>query len=286
MSESDSELVLFAKAVSRLLGWSYVLCWSLSFYPQPILNWRRKSTQGLAIDFPTCNVLGFVAYSISTGAFLYSPAIRSQYAYRHSASPEPTVRFNDFLFAAHGAVLCIIIYSQFYTWIWGFNVGARQKASRVVLGIFWGSILGILVVIFIVRTRGKNAGYDPSSWAWLDVIYALGYVKLIVTVIKYIPQVFVNYKRKSTVGWSIGQILLDFAGGVLSIAQLVIDSSLQNDWSGLTGNPVKFGLGNISIAFDIIFICQHFIFYRTSAKDIEEEEWPNERQGLLAPRIY
>ena len=31
----------------------------------------------------------------------------------------------------------------------------------------------------------------------------------------------------------------------MSIVQLIIDSSLQNDWSGLTGNPIKLGLGNI-----------------------------------------
>lgn len=73
------------------------------------------------------------------------------------------------------------------------------------------------------------------SCLWFHSIYSFGYVKLICTVIKYCPQVYVNYKRKSTEGWSINQILLDFTGGVLSLAQLLIDSSLQADWSGLTG---------------------------------------------------
>ena len=115
----------------------------------------------------------------------------------------------------------------------------------------------------------------------LPQIYAISYVKLIVTVVKYMPQVHVNYVRKSTVGWSIGQILLDFAGGVLSITQLIIDSSLQADWSGLTGNPVKFGLGNVSIIFDIIFMTQHYILYRTPQKSIDDDDW-QEQQGLLA----
>lgn len=68
-----------------------------------------------------------------------------------------------------------------------------------------------------------------------------------------------NYKRKSTAGWSIWQILLDFAGGIMSIFQLLIDSSLQNDWSGISGNLVKFLLGNVSIFFDIIFCVQHYM---------------------------
>lgn len=67
-------------------------------------------------------------------------------------------------------------------------------------------------------------------------------------------------------GWSIWQILLDISGGVLSIMQLLIDSSLQDDWSGITGNPIKLGLGNVSIFFDIIFITQHYGVYRDTRK--------------------
>ncbi|KAF2738474.1 cystinosin [Polyplosphaeria fusca] len=280
----NDEVVVFARAISRVLGWMYFLCWSGSFYPQPVLNWQRKATLGLAIDFPTLNVLGFTAYTFSTAAFLYSPTIKSQYAFRHPDAPETTVRFNDFLFAAHGAVLCVIIYSQFFPAIWGFKVGSRQKASRPIIGIFWGSILGILIVTSLVKTRGKDGGYDPSDWAWIDVIYTLAYVKLLTVVVKYIPQAWVNYKRKSTAGWSIFPMLLDFAGGIFSLAQLFIDSALQNDWSGITGNPVKFGLGNVTLIFDVIFFLQHYILYRQPARDVEEGELDNEQQRLLGRR--
>lgn len=79
---------------------------------------------------------------------------------------------------------------------------------------------------------------------------------------KYIPQVEINYRNKSTAGWSIGQILLDITGGILSTSQLAIDGYLQGDWSGITGNPVKLLLGNISIFFDVIFVTQHYVLYR------------------------
>lgn len=105
-------------------------------------------------------------------------------------------------------------------------------------------------------------------------------------------------------GWSIAPILMDVLGAVLSILQLVIDSSLQNDWSGLTGNPVKLGLGNVSIIFDIvglmigwrshsvdvrilmhasnnqIFLTQHYILY-PSARKGEEKTLNREARGLL-----
>lgn len=81
------------------------------------------------------------------------------------------------------------------------------------------------------------------------------------TVFKYIPQVIANFRRRSTIGWSITQQLLDFTGGLGSLLQLLIDSALQRDWSGLTGNPLKLGLANISLLFDIVFLVQHFVLF-------------------------
>ena len=86
-----------------------------------------------------------------------------------------------------------------------------------------------------------------------------------ITVVKYVPQAWLNYKRQSTMGWSIVPILMDLTGGVLSLIQLVLDSSLQSDWSGITGNPVKFLLGNITIGSDLVFVVQHYILYRDAA---------------------
>jgi hypothetical protein len=43
---------------SAVFGWLYTAAWSLSFYPQPLLNYRRRSTAGTTIDFPFINSLG------------------------------------------------------------------------------------------------------------------------------------------------------------------------------------------------------------------------------------
>ncbi|KUJ10029.1 lysosomal L-cystine transporter-like protein [Mollisia scopiformis] len=250
----------FLEVVSELCGWVYTICWSLSFYPQPLLNFRRKSTTGTTIDFPAINVLGFVGYFISNAAFLYSPLIRKEYASRNHGLT-PTVQFNDFAFAAHAIVLSAITLSQFLPSLWGFEErgGPGARPSRFIMSIFVGSILGVLIVILIVIVRNDP---DPATgWAWIDVIYAFSYVKLFITLVKYMPQVLTNYRNRSTQGWSIGQILLDVVGGILSIIQLGIDSYLQGDRSGITGNPVKLMLGNISILFDIIFMTQHYCLY-------------------------
>lgn len=129
----------------------------------------------------------------------------------------------------------------------------------------------------------KTFAQDLCKLTCCSKIYAIGYVKLVVTIVKYVPQVWLNYKRKSTVGFSIGGMLLDFSGGILSNLQLIIDSSLEADWSGITGNPVKFGLANVSIIFDVIFIVQHYVVYR-HAREAEETdvESSGERRHLLS----
>ena len=85
----------------------------------------------------------------------------------------------------------------------------------------------------------------------------------------------------------------------MSIFQLLFDSwrsrtcpnleivlTLLDYWAGITGDPVKFGLGFVSIVFDTIFIIQHYVLYRQkhSAEPLatpykrvnsDEEEQPN-----------
>jgi cystinosin len=82
------------------------------------------------------------------------------------------VRFNDFLFAAHGAVMCVIIYSQFFPHVWGFTVGRTQRVSRPVLAIFWGLVAGVCIVALLAIFLGERGGNDARYWAWIDVVSA------------------------------------------------------------------------------------------------------------------
>jgi cystinosin len=70
----------------------------------------------------------------------------------------------------------------------------------------------------------------------------------------------------------------------LSIAQQGIDSWLLGDWSGISGNPVKFALGNVSLFYDSIFVVQHYILYRdpSSARtaDGQRRVVPDEERRL------
>ena len=155
------------------------------------------------------------------------------------------------------------------------EIGTQRVSTtaRIIHGIF-GSFLFVAVTLAILHIL-----------AWLDFLYYCSYVKLAITLIKYVPQAYYNYKRKSTDGWSIGNIFLDFTGGILSMLQMILNaynygtgffyfSPLNNrifiltivfitdDWESIFGDPTKFGLGFFSVAFDIFFLVQHYAFYR------------------------
>ena len=59
------------------------------------------------------------------------------------------------------------------------------------------------------------------------------------------------YSRKTCAGWNVWNIILDFAGAVLSFVQLLGDAIDLDDFSSITGNAAKLGLSIISIGFDV-----------------------------------
>ncbi|KAI9013985.1 PQ loop repeat-domain-containing protein [Phycomyces nitens] len=205
--------------VSSIIGWTYFLAWSVSFYPQTLLNWQRKSVQGLSIDFLYYNVLGFLCYSIFNVAFFFSETIQDQCKLNHSSGN--LVRANDVMFAVHAFLISCFTLGQ--TFIYKADAQKLSTVATVLISIpIVGAGIGLLAVEF-------------NGILWIDLMYYLSYVKLAISFIKYLPQVWLNYKRKSTVGWSIYNILLDFAGGALSISQLLLDASISGDWSGVSG---------------------------------------------------
>ena len=101
----------------------------------------------------------------------------------------------------------------------------------------------------------------------------LGWCKVFISLIKYIPQVVSNFRRKSTIGWNIHNILLDFSGGAFSFAQNIIDSardqfSVTSDGQSKGLNIAKYAISFVSIFFDIIFMVQHYILFRNSNSDL------------------
>ncbi|KAK3920500.1 Cystinosin-like protein [Frankliniella fusca] len=245
-SEHSSEIEI----ISVVVGWIYFVVWSVSFYPQIFENWRRKSVVGLNFDFLTLNLTGFTLYSLFNCGLYWIPSIQEQYFERNPRSGIP-VQPNDIFFGLHAVAVTLITIFQCFLYERGgqsVSIVARSIQGAFFIFLFISMLCSVFKVIL-----------------WLDFLYYCSYVKLCITLIKYIPQGYMNFRRKSTVGWSIGNILCDFTGGVLSILQMVLDAYNYHDWASIFLSPTKFGLGLISIIFDVFFMVQHYILYRNQA---------------------
>lgn len=266
VSVSHSDALDYA---SDVVGWIYFVAWSVSFYPQTYSNWRRKSVIGLHFDFLSLNIVGFFVYSLFNVCLYWIPSIEADYFKRHPYGVNP-VQLNDVIFSLHAFLACGIQVFQCFIYDRG-----DQQISLTARYILIGISLSSLVMTILGAA---------SAIQWLDFLYFMSYVKLFITLIKYIPQAYYNYRRKSTSGWSIGNILLDFTGGSLSIAQMFILSYNYNDWGSIFGDPTKFGLGLFSIIFDIFFMVQHYILYRGNEDYLRvlEPESQGQRNSLTA----
>ncbi|KAK9501189.1 hypothetical protein O3M35_002263 [Rhynocoris fuscipes] len=233
--------------VSVVVGWIYFVAWSVSFYPQIYENWRRKSVVGLNIDFVALNLIGFALYSVFNCGLYWIPSVEAEYFEKNPKGLNP-VQLNDIVFSLHAAFITACTLIQVFIYERG-----GQRLSKVA---------GLLVTIFAIIIIISFILPFFNIMGWLNFLYICSYIKLTITLIKYIPQAVMNYKRKSTIGWSIGNVVLDFTGGILSMLQMIINADNYNDWASIFGDPTKFGLGLFSVLFDIFFLIQHYILYR------------------------
>ncbi|CAI5942063.1 unnamed protein product [Closterium sp. NIES-64] len=96
---------------------------------------------------------------------------------------------------------------------------------------------------------------------WLGLVTTFNYIQVVMTTIKYIPQAWFNWQRRSTVGWSISNVLMDLTGGTASLLMMFVQSIDQNSFVNFTGNVGKLALSGETIAFDILFAVQHYVLF-------------------------
>ena len=231
----------------HLIGWLYFCLWSVSFYPQILLNFKRKSVEGLNLDFVILNLLGFSLYSAYNLSLYFNAEVRDEYFTLHQGGVLP-VQLNDVVFSLHALLATAVTMAQCLV-----MERAGQTVSFPCRAFLVITSLMILISVVLSLT---------ATTAWLTTLNILVTFKLVITLIKYIPQAWANYRHRSTKGWSVGNILLDLSGGLASLVQMVLVAHNSRDWDSLTGNPTKLGLAGVSLVFDVLFLTQHFVLYR------------------------
>ncbi|KAK6798829.1 hypothetical protein RDI58_006532 [Solanum bulbocastanum] len=231
----------------NVLGWLAFVSWSISFYPQVILNFRRKSVVGLNFDFVVLNLTKHSSYLIYNASMFFSSAVQRQYHHRYGKNEMIPVAANDVAFSTHAVLLTAFTLFQISIYDRG-----NQKVSKTAIAIVSVAWLSVAVCVFVV-------GIPKHSWLWL--VSCFNGLQVAMTVTKYIPQAVMNFRRKSTIGFSIGNILLDLFGGLTNYGQMAVQSIDQHSWVNFYGNIGKTLLSLVSIFFDILFIVQHYVLY-------------------------
>ncbi|RDX78793.1 Cystinosin-like protein, partial [Mucuna pruriens] len=212
------------EVIYQVLGWLAFLSWSVAGYPQLILNFRRKSVVGLSLDYEILNFTKHWSYLIYNASLFFSPFIQNQYFHKYGYDQMIPVAANDVAFSTHAVIVNLIILSQIAMYERG-----NQKFSKYAIAIVAVVWFSAAVCFFIAL--------PSQSWLWLISIF--NSIKVVMTLIKYFPQTFMNFLRKSTEGFSIGSVLLDFSGGVFNYSQMAVQSIDQDSWVNFYGNIGK-----------------------------------------------
>uniref|UniRef100_A0A5K3FM58 Cystinosin homolog n=2 Tax=Mesocestoides corti TaxID=53468 RepID=A0A5K3FM58_MESCO len=250
----------------QIVGWIYFLSWTISFYPQVILNFTRKSVTGLSFDFIAFNLIGFACYTAFNAGLYFVPYIQEQYFRNHPLGVNP-VQLNDLFFSLHATAIVLVQIVQCLIYERG-----SQRVSKTCTATICMMLIFILISTIL-------AALDVITW--LTALYLYSYVKLLVTLIKYLPQVALNCRRRSTVGWSLGNVVCDFVGGVLSVFQMFLIAYNRDDWTSVIGSPTKLILGLISVGFDCIFFGQHHCYGSSGDVVQVDDDGVEESAGLV-----
>ena len=162
---------------------------------------------GLNLDFVALNVLGHSVYALFNMGLYWLPSVQQQYFELYPMGVIP-VQTNDVVFSVHATVLSLVT---------GVQCLVYERGSQRVWPGSW-ALIGLSTALVLCSCAAAAA----SALTWLSVLYYCSYVKLAVTLVKYVPQAYMNYARQSTVGFSIGGVLLDRPGGLLSILQMLL----------------------------------------------------------------
>ena len=189
------------QAISQICGWLYLIVWSLSVYPQTILNYRLKSVAGFSLDFGIMNVCGYLLYSVYVVSGFIYPRLGTGHIY-----------MVDLLFPTHSFIIAAAALAQ----VWIYERGTQTGFSlKIILLLVFQFMVVLLIFTFEVAFGWKI----PII---INTLLMTGYMKTITTFFKYCPQVYLNFTRRSTEGLSMHFVLFDLSGGVFAIIQQMI----------------------------------------------------------------
>ncbi|OQO14260.1 hypothetical protein B0A48_01136 [Cryoendolithus antarcticus] len=206
----------------------------LSYLPQPILNQRRRSTEGLSPEWALWLVVG-TAYRLLAASLvtLSNHTVRLPFGGNTGWLSGPYWGF-------WGGGVLVLIYELIAT-----SITLAQTAllphqrpldiSPTSRTLLWGCVAttaGSLMAMALSNNGAEKFGRE--GWSGDDFVSTLNLVTILASLCKYVPQARLNRQRKSTNGFSKLQIWFDAVAWLPLVAMWIL-TAIRELWRG--GGP-------------------------------------------------
>ncbi|KAG7194062.1 uncharacterized protein KQ657_005265 [Scheffersomyces spartinae] len=295
-------IIIDAEAVSGITGSISIACWVIVFAPQIYENFRRKSSEGLSLSFVILwlvgdlfNVLGSVIQGVLPTmiilAIYYTFAdiiLLWQCLFYGNGSKETDLIHLSPANPFDGDVLETVLSrgreednqsesssdseslsytkpASKYEWL----VNAMFK-TLVVLSVIGAGLLGWYISYLNTQKHKKKHPLEPKPELVFDPLAQLfGWICAILYLGSRIPQIVLNYERKSCEGISFMFFLFACLGNLTYVISILsIDTSFNYLWvnsSWLAGS-----LGTLGLDFTIFV--QFFLYNENYSSESDSEE--------------
>lgn len=226
------------KIINGVFGIIYFVAWSIGFYYQIALIYRLKSGEGFSLDNQLLSNIGMIYYCVYNTYYMIT--VRADFE-----------SILDVVYSVQAVFLGLWILAASLYFPHGIN------KFNFSVGVVLAIVLMMALTYYVLGVRALGV---PVSDLW----FFLGITESWVCVVKYLYQIFLNYDKKSTVGYAIEGVWGDILGAVCSLLQFVINKVIdQQDI-----NWAKVLLAIISVVFDIVLLYQHYLVYKNRQPSI------------------
>ncbi|CUM63265.1 uncharacterized protein PRCAT00000836001 [Priceomyces carsonii] len=224
----------------------------LTHIQQVKFNKLKKSIYGLSYDYVVWTWLSFFTSVISSINFYINPEVIRQYRNRFPVHPEVIVSFPILIIDMIGTVVVSGLLVQLFV-IYNRTRSVNQGVSGLTK-----CILTLLIIIFLWST--KCYIMEQKALFLLDIIDFLWFVSKFTLIIRYIPQIFMNWFDSCVVGHS--DSFLAFQSISLLCLAFSKFALISEDWFNI---PVNYNtwsyLVSGSVCLLILFLQERFLYH-------------------------
>ena len=225
--------------ISSVMSYTHILCWSLSLYPQVILNHQLKSVSGLSTDSQVINFFNHLCFIVFNAVFVFH-------------QPNSIGTGGEFELHVNGVKTKDLVYSSHALFVTLALLWQLCRYKGFVLSPISFATIGLLAaLLFICIAYTVEILTHTYGFHWSDFLRLLVSMKVILSASATVPQLTLNKSRNSTEGWNIWNVVLDFTGTILFIGQIIGDSIDSREYLTIKYNWPKLSICLFNLIFDV-----------------------------------